>query len=68
MPVLKNLLFRLIALLQRHPGLVAFLGFASGVVSFLLVERQAELAQSYPLALGTAVGWHVRGCLRPPCG
>lgn len=45
----------LIALVQRHPGLVAIFGFASGLASFLLVKRQAELAQV--LALVMLVSW-----------
>lgn len=55
MPVLKQQAFRLIALVQRHPGVVAIFGFVSGLASFLLVERQAELAQV--LALVMLVSW-----------
>ena len=55
MPVLKQQVFRLIALVQRHPGVVAIFGFVSGLASFLLVERQAELAQV--LALVMLVSW-----------
>ncbi len=55
MPVLKQQMFKLIALVQRHPGMVAIFGFASGLASFLLVERQAELAQV--LALVMLVSW-----------
>lgn len=51
----KTQLFRLIALIQRHPGLVAIFGFASGLASFLLVERQAQLAQV--LATVMLVSW-----------
>lgn len=55
MPVLKQQFFKLIALVQRNPGMVAIFGFASGLASFLLVERQAELAQV--LALVMLVSW-----------
>lgn len=55
MPALKQQFFKLIALVQRNPGLVAIFGFASGLASFLLVERQAELARV--LALVMLVSW-----------
>ena len=51
----RNLLPGLVALVQRHPGLVAIFGFASGLASFLLVERHAELAQV--LASVMLVSW-----------
>ncbi|HUE93773.1 DUF5924 family protein [Pseudomonas sp.] len=51
----RNLLPSLVALVQRHPGLVAIFGFASGLASFLLVERHAELAQV--LASVMLVSW-----------
>jgi hypothetical protein len=51
----KPALVQLVALIQRHPGVMAIFGFASGVASFLLVERQAELAQV--LALVLLVSW-----------
>ncbi|WP_298185278.1 DUF5924 family protein [uncultured Pseudomonas sp.] len=55
MPAFKQLVFWLIALAQRHPGMVAIFGFASGLASFVLVERQAELAQV--LGLVMLVSW-----------
>ena len=55
MPLMKHLLLTLVALIQRHPHLVALFGFVSGVASFLLVERQAELARV--LALMMLVSW-----------
>ncbi|UTW09906.1 DUF5924 family protein [Pseudomonas benzenivorans] len=48
-------LLRLAALIQRHPWLVAIFGFASGLASFLLVERQAQLASV--LALVMLASW-----------
>ena len=51
----RELLPSLIALVQRHPGLVAIFGFASGLASFMLVERQAELARV--LATVMLVSW-----------
>ncbi|MFG0720107.1 DUF5924 family protein [Pseudomonas sp. GLN_6] len=55
MQAVKQQLFKLIALIQRNPGMVAIFGFASGLASFLLVERQAELARV--LALVMLVSW-----------
>jgi len=51
----KQSITKLIALAQRNPGMVAIFGFASGLASFLLVKRQAELAQV--LALVMLVSW-----------
>lgn len=51
----KNLVLRIIALIQRHPGVVAIFGFLSGVASFVLVDRQAGLAKV--LALVMLVSW-----------
>ena len=51
----KTLVFRIIALIQRHPGVVAIFGFLSGVASFVLVDRQAGLAKV--LALVLLVSW-----------
>jgi len=42
-------------LAQRYPGLIALFGFASGVASFLLVERQAGLAKV--IALVMLISW-----------
>ncbi|MDH1265736.1 DUF5924 family protein [Pseudomonas sp. GD03944] len=55
MLVWKTYLLRLIALIQRHPGAVAVFGFVSGVASFMLVDRQAELARV--LAAVMLVSW-----------
>ena len=55
MPAWKQLIFKLVALIQRNPGMVAIFGFASGLASFLLVERHAELAQI--LALVMLISW-----------
>lgn len=51
----KQSISKLIALAQRYPGVVAIFGFFSGLASFLLVKRQAELAQV--LALVMLVSW-----------
>lgn len=45
MPNWKPLLHRLLALLQRYPGLIALFGFASGVASFILVDRQERAGE-----------------------
>ena len=55
-PILcKTALARIVALVQAYPGLVAAFGFASGLASFLLVERQAQLAQV--LGLVMLISW-----------
>ncbi|WP_276325652.1 DUF5924 family protein [Phytopseudomonas seleniipraecipitans] len=51
----KSLLARIIALMQRHPGVIAVFGFLSGVASFVLVDRQAGLAKV--VALVMLVSW-----------
>ncbi|CAD5106383.1 DUF5924 family protein [Zestomonas carbonaria] len=43
-PLWKVHIARLIALLQRYPGVVAAFGFASGVASFVLVDRHSRSA------------------------
>ena len=48
MPHWKPHLLRLLALLQRYPGLIAAFGFCSGVASFILVDRQAGLGEGDP--------------------
>ncbi|SDH32647.1 Protein of unknown function [Pseudomonas benzenivorans] len=48
-------LLPLLALIQRHPRLLALFGFVSGLASFILVKRQAELAQV--LALVMLLSW-----------
>lgn len=55
MPAWTERLTPLIALAQRHPGLIAAFGFCSGLASFILVKRQAELAQV--LALVMLISW-----------
>lgn len=56
--VMKALLDRiptLIALFKRYPGLIALFGFCSGLTSFLLVDRQANLAKVLGVVL--LVSW-----------
>lgn len=58
MPILASAracLVRLFTLIQRHPRLLALFGFVSGLASFILVKRQAELAQV--LALVMLLSW-----------
>ncbi|MBZ2189050.1 DUF2914 domain-containing protein [Alcanivorax sp. JB21] len=43
--IVKPLVLRLVALAERYPGTLALFGFLSGVASFILVDRQAELAK-----------------------
>lgn len=55
MTTLKDRITPLIELAQRHPWLTATFGFCSGLASFFLVKRQAELAQV--LALVMLLSW-----------
>mgnify|MGYP001764565675 FL=1 len=41
---LKQQLLALIALTQRYPWVIALYGFVSGLASFILVDRQDQLA------------------------
>ena len=47
----KNLLLQLAEQLQRYPGLMAVLAFASGIASYVLVDRKESLAQLIALFL-----------------
>ncbi|MDB5980759.1 MAG: hypothetical protein JWQ69_1774 [Pseudomonas sp.] len=44
MPDWKRYLTLVLDLMKRYPGLIAFFGFASGMGSFILVDRQERLA------------------------
>ncbi|WP_109513340.1 DUF5924 family protein [Pseudomonas ovata] len=44
MPNWNSMLNRVLGLMQRYPGIIALGGFISGVGSFILVDRQAGLA------------------------
>ena len=52
---LQSRLAALVALASRYPGLLAAAGFASGLASYLLVERSATIAQAITLLL--LLGW-----------
>ncbi len=54
-PRWKAYIARLIALLQRYPGVVAAFGFISGVASFVLVDRQSRSAMV--MAVIMLVSW-----------
>ncbi|MDP5151566.1 DUF5924 family protein [Rheinheimera baltica] len=47
----KNLLLQILTPLQRYPGLMAVLAFASGIASYILVDRKESLAQLIALCL-----------------
>lgn len=51
----KNLLLQLAEQLQRYPGLMAALAFASGIASYVLVDRKESLAQL--IALFLLISW-----------
>ncbi|MBD1552975.1 DUF5924 family protein [Pseudomonas typographi] len=55
MKPLPPIVFRIIALIKRYPGVVALFGFCSGLGSFILVDRQAHLAT--PVAIVLLVSW-----------
>ncbi|PKL98289.1 MAG: DUF2914 domain-containing protein, partial [Gammaproteobacteria bacterium HGW-Gammaproteobacteria-7] len=54
-PLLSRLFELVSRLIRRYPGTVALFGFASGVASFVLVERHAGLAKV--VALVMLVSW-----------
>jgi len=53
----KPLLQRFISLMQRWPGQMAILAFASGIASYLLVERKESLAQFIAIMLLLSWCW-----------
>lgn len=55
MASLKSIIFALIELAKRWPGLIAAIGFVSGVASYFLVERKESLAQV--IAVLMLVSW-----------
>jgi len=57
MPHWKPLLLRLLALLQRYPGLIAAFGFCSGVASFLLVDRQEGVGKVIAVLMLLSWAW-----------
>lgn len=52
-----TVIHKLIAIMQRFPGLMALLAFASGVASYILVERKTALAQIIALLLVLSWLW-----------
>jgi len=52
---LKRRGLRVVVWLRRHPWLVASLGFVSGVLSFVLVERHEGVARA--MAVAMLAGW-----------
>ncbi len=59
MAFLNSLFSRLVDLFERHSGLMALFGFASGVASFLLVERRESYAQIIALLMLSSWVWLV---------
>ena len=57
MPHWKPHLLRLLALLQRYPGLIAAFGFCSGVASFILVDRQAGVGKVIAVLMLLSWAW-----------
>jgi len=57
MPHWKPHLLRLLALLQRYPGLIAAFGFCSGVASFLLVDRQEGVGKVIAVLMLLSWAW-----------
>lgn len=53
----KPVIQRFISLMQRWPGLMAVLAFASGIASYLLVERKESLAQLIAVMLLLSWCW-----------
>jgi hypothetical protein len=57
--MLKSLLLRLIEIFKRYSGLMAVIGFASGVASFLLVEGREAYAQLFAMLMLVSWVWLV---------
>lgn len=57
MKILIDRIPTLLAWVRRYPGLVAAFGFCSGLASFLLVERQANLAKVLGVVLLASWLW-----------
>jgi len=55
MASLKSFIFALIEFAKRWPGLIAAIGFISGIASYFLVERKESLAQV--IAIVMLVSW-----------
>jgi hypothetical protein len=53
------MLLRLVAIFKRYSGLMAVLAFASGVASFLLVERREAFAQLFAILMLASWVWLV---------
>lgn len=56
---LKRRALRIVALLRRHPKLIALFGFVSGVASFVLVDRQDDFARVIPVLMLASWVWLV---------
>ncbi|MBE0596610.1 MAG: DUF2914 domain-containing protein [Desulfuromonadales bacterium] len=56
---LKSLFLRLVEIFKRYSGLMAVLGFASGVASFLLVEGREAYAQLFAMLMLASWVWLV---------
>ncbi|MDX1392304.1 MAG: DUF5924 family protein [Rheinheimera sp.] len=54
---LKTLTQQFITLMQRWPGLMAVLAFASGIASYVLVDRKESLAQAIAVMLMLSWCW-----------
>lgn len=55
MNLIKNIVLRVIALINRYPWTIALFGFVSGVASFLLIERNQQFAQI--IAVFMLISW-----------
>jgi hypothetical protein len=59
MKLLKSLFLRLVEIFKRYSGLMAAIGFASGVASFLLVEDREAYAQLFAMLMLVSWVWLV---------
>jgi hypothetical protein len=59
MTLLKSLFLRLVEIFKRYSGLMAVIGFASGVASFLLVEGREAYAQLFAMLMLVSWVWLV---------
>lgn len=54
---LKHYVLKLAILVERHPWLMAFLGFSSGLFSYFMVQRKQEVAQIIIILMLVSWAW-----------
>jgi hypothetical protein len=54
---LKHYILKIVILVERHPWLMAILGFSSGLFSFFMVQRKQEVAQIIVILMLVSWTW-----------